>query len=419
MPSAPTSSSRRRRRRLLAVVPVGLGLLTLPAVAAAAYQERSSSDPGAAEHVLRSTPENIFWGGFPIDSPPGITIDSGDTVRVDTISGSGFTNPEVTPEEFWAQFGVGPDEILADGKAFWESLPGRESLGGPHLLTGPVYVEGAEPGDTVEIEVLDLDTRVPFGINLTGPTSGVMAEDYPGWREGDEPLDIEPEIPEGAPGGVLPDVRQHLYRTGEHQGDEVVFFDDGVVIPQQPHMGVMAVAPPAGEFIGRTPDAAPPESGVQISTPPGKFGGNLDVRDLTEGSTLYLPVFQNGAQIFLGDAHSAMGDGEVSGTAVEHSLSGTFRVTVHKDREIDGPWAEDADHWIMMGIDWDLDRAMRFAVQDTVDFLVQEKGMTPAKAYSFASINVNYRAAEVVDGTQVVTGLIPKDVFVEAQDPVG
>jgi acetamidase/formamidase len=110
----------------------------------------------------------------------------------------------------------------------------------------------------------------------------------------------------------------------------------------------------------------------------------------------------------VGDSHSVQGDGEVSGTAIEHSLSGTFRFTVHKGRKIAGPWAEDADYWIMMGIDWDLDRAMKFATQQVVDFLVQQKGFTVPKAFSFASIAVDFHAAEVVDGTQVVTGKIPK-----------
>ncbi|WP_331240985.1 acetamidase/formamidase family protein [Georgenia sp. MJ206] len=391
-------------------IPVVGALLSAPAGA-------TSAGPAAAEdieadNVLLSTPENVVWGGFPIDIEPGVTMGSGETVRVDTLSGSGFTNPAVTPVEYFGALGVQPEEILPDGLAFWETLPTRVSYG-PHVLTGPIYVEGAEPGDTIEIEILDLDLRVPYGVNSTGPTSGVMSETYPGWREGDEPLDIVAQIPDDAPAGVLPDERQHLYRTGTHEGQDVVLFDEGIVIPQQKFMGVMAVAPPTGELIGRTEDAPPPAHGIQTSVPPGKFGGNLDVRDLTEGATLYLPVFQEGAQIFLGDAHSAQGDGEVSGTAVEHSIAGTFRVTVHKDMASDGPWAETADHWIMMGIDWDLDRAMRFAVEDTIDFLVQEKGMTEAKAYSFASINVDYKVAEVVDGTQVVTGMIPKSVFVD------
>ncbi|WP_432505715.1 acetamidase/formamidase family protein [Kineococcus arenarius] len=396
-------------------VPVSGGLFLAPAEADPRASAPVLVDPLKADHHLRATSDTLVWGGFPIDQEPGATMKSGETVRIDTISHTGITNPDVAPEDYWKALGVDRSEILPESWGFWQSLPERQNLGGGHVLTGPVYVEGAEPGDMIEIEVLDLDTRVPYGVNNTGPTSGVFSPTYPGWREEDQPLDIPAEIPEGTPGGVLADERHHLYRTGEYKGEEVVFFDEGVVIPQQKFMGIMAVAPPSGEFVGRTQDAAPPASGVQISTPPGKYGGNLDVKDLTEGSTLYLPVFQGGAQVFMGDAHTSQGDGEVSGTAVEHSLAGTFRITVHKQASIEGPWAEDEDNWIMMGIDWDLDRAMRNAVANTVDFLVREKGMTQAKAYSFASVSVDYRVAEVVDGTQVVTGMIPKDVFEDSK----
>lgn len=342
--------------------------------------------------------------------PPGVTVESGETVHIDTLAGMGATDPEVTPAQYFAPFGVALREILPDLWDFWETLDERERYG-PHLLTGPVYVEGAEPGDTLEIEVLDLEMRVPYGVNFTGPTTGVMGTTYPGWREGDEPLDILEVIPDGAPGGVVPDVRQHLYRTGTWRGQEVAFFDDDVKIPLDLFMGVMGVAPADGAYVGLTPEEAMPESGVQGSIPPGPYGGNLDVKDLRVDSSLYLPVFQEGGQFFTGDAHGVQGDGEVSGTALESSIAGTFRFTVHKGVDIDGPWAEDDDHWIMMGIDWDLDRAMRFAVEETVDFLVETQGMTEAKAFSFASLAVDYHVAEVVDRTQVVTGKIPKRLF--------
>ena len=377
--------------------------------------------PGATwDHHLRSTPDTLHWGGFPIGWEPGLTMRSGETVRVDTLSHQGFTDPAVHPHDYFGAFGVEPEEILTDGVAFWESLPERIATGrryGGHVLTGPIYVEGAEPGDTIAIDILATDTRVPYGFNNTGPTSGVMATTYPGWRDGDPGLDIPADIPPDLPAGVWPDVRTHLYRTGWYRGAEVVQFADDIRIPTRGFMGIMAVAPPTGEFIGDTEDAAPPATGVQSSTPPGMFGGNMDVRDLDVGTTLYLPVFQPGAQVFLGDPHSAQGDGEVSGTAVEHSLSGTFRISLIKAVETELPWAETADHWVMMGIHWDLDRAMRIAVEKTVDFLVTTQGLTVPKAYSFASIAVNYHNAEVVDRTQVVTGYIPKDVFVGRRRP--
>ncbi|PZG15183.1 acetamidase/formamidase family protein [Nonomuraea aridisoli] len=409
--------SSASRRSLLAA---GLAATFGAGVAAPAHASpgdkggRHGPKPAKWDHHLRSTPDNLHWGGFPIGWEPGLTMRSGQTVRVDTLSHQGFTNPDIHPRDYFGAFGVEPDEILPDGVAFWETLPERVATGrryGGHVLTGPIYVEGAEPGDTIVVDILDIDTRVPYGFNNTAPTGGVMATFYPGWREGDEGLDIPAEIPPGLPAGVWPDVRTHLYRTGMHRGEEVVFFSDDIIIPTQKFMGIIAVASPTGEFIGNTEDEPPPAGGVQNSTPPGRFGGNMDVRDLCVGTKLYLPVFQPGAQIFIGDPHSCQGDGEVSGTAVEHSLAGTFRITVIKNVETELPWAETDDHWMMMGIHWDLDRAMRIAVEKTVDFLVTTQDLTVPKAYSFASIAVNYHNAEVVDRTQVVTGYIPKDVF--------
>ncbi len=174
-------------------------------------------------------------------------------------------------------------------------------------------------------------------------------------------------------------------------------------------MGVMAVAP-------RDPVVGQPGvkvAGVQGSVPPGSFGGNMDLKDLTTGSTLYLPVFHSGARFYVGDPHSAQGDGEVSGTAIEQSLSGVFRFIVHKRRAIAGPRAETATHYILMGIDLDLDSALRMAVLEVVDFLVKEKGLTPAKAFSLASIAVDFHIAEAVDLTQLVSGKIPKSLFLE------
>jgi acetamidase/formamidase len=137
----------------------------------------------------------------------------------------------------------------------------------------------------------------------------------------------------------------------------------------------------------------------------------MDNRDLTIGTTLYLPVWQPGGLLFMGDSHSVQGDGEVSQTAVEHSLSGTFRITVLKNTPNDLPWAETDTDWLIMGIDWDLNRATKIAVQKTIDFLGRTHGMSVAEAFSFSSLAVNYHVTEVVDKTQVVTGYVPKSVF--------
>jgi acetamidase/formamidase len=172
-------------------------------------------------------------------------------------------------------------------------------------------------------------------------------------------------------------------------------------------MGIMAVAP--DPVVGQPGVTVP---GVQSSRPPGPFGGNMDVKDLTVGSVLYLPVFHSGALFYVGDPHSAQGDGEVSGTAIEQSLSGRFRFILHEDTPLSMPRAETETHYILMGIDLDLDRALQQAVDEVVAFLVAEKGLTPDKALSLASIAVDFQVAEAVDLTQLVTGKIPKSLFI-------
>ena len=150
---------------------------------------------------------------------------------------------------------------------------------------------------------------------------------------------------------------------------------------------------------------------AMTTRPPGPFGGNLDFKDLTTGATLFLPVFQRGAQFYVGDPHSAQGDGEVNGTAIEHSLTGTFQFILHKNHPLDLPRAETPTHYVVMGIDVDLDRALRIATAQAVEFLMREKGLNASDAYTVASIACDFHIAEAVDLTQVVVGKIPKNIF--------
>ncbi len=356
-------------------------------------EEAATSTQQGEELFVPSRPETVTWGWFPIDRPPVLTIQSGDTVRIDTLSHAGATQNE-EPDIFFRALGVEPGEILQDVRDFWASRSDRPREGrSGHVITGPIYIDGTEPGDMLEVRILDLTTRVPYGVNNTGPTSGVFGDSYPGARPDDAPLD-------------MPRTR-HLIRTAIVEGREVALFSPDIHVPLAPFMGIMAVAP-ADPVVGQ-PGATVP--GVQSSRPPGRFGGNMDVKDLTAGTTLYLPVFQPGARFYVGDPHSAQGDGEVSGTAIEQSLSGVFNFTLHKGRSIAAPRAETATHYIMMGIDLDLDRALRMAVREVVSFLVEEKGLTPDQAFSLASIAVDFHIAEAVDLTQLVSGKIPKSLF--------
>ncbi len=348
-----------------------------------------------ADHFVPSRTENLSWGWYPLDKEPVLTVQSGETVRVETLTHAGSTQSE-DPVTYLTELGVPQNEILPDVIDFWRSREGRERAGrSGHVITGPIYVEGAEPGDVLEVQILELELRVPWGVNNTSPTGGVFATDYPGARPDDPLLDIPPGT-------------RHLIRTGEMNGQQVAFFSPNIQVPLAPFMGILAVAP-ADPAVGQPGVTLP---GVQASRPPGPFGGNLDVKDLAAGTRLYLPVFHPGALFYTGDPHSAQGDGEVSGTAIEQSLTGVFRFVVHKGQSITGPWAETETHYLLMGIDLDLDRAMRNATRAVVDFLVREKELTPAEALSLASVAVDFRVAEVVDLTQVVVGHVPKNLFI-------
>jgi acetamidase/formamidase len=368
----------------------------------------------APDFYVKSTPANTIQGSFPINRPPVVTVKSGAVVKMDTISHQGAVTPGVDPVAFFGSLGVKPADVLPDAIEHWKVMTASgQTPSAAHILTGPVYVEGAEPGDTLEVDILDYKTRVPYGINVTTPVSGVFLPAYPGNRPGDRPLAIPP-APPGAPGGLYPNVHQHLIRTGTNAaGKEVAFFADGIEVPLRMFAGTMGLAPATGVFVGEVPNAPPPPTGIQVSTFPGRFGGNMDNRDLTIGAKLYLPVFQKGGQFYVGDTHGVQGDGEVSGTALEQSLTATYRFVLHKGMKIEWPRAEDDNYWIMMGIDHDLNRAMKIAVEQVIDFLVKEKGMTAAQAYSLASVGVNFVNSEVVDRTQVVSGKIPKVLFVK------
>ncbi|NIW25200.1 MAG: hypothetical protein GWN29_11870, partial [Gammaproteobacteria bacterium] len=297
-----------------------MGLVTLSASALA--------QPVSADHHLQSRPENLSWGWFPIDKAPVLTIESGATVRIDTLSHHGSTQDE-DPLTFLGGFGLAPDEILQDVRDFWASRPERPREGrtGAHVLTGPIEIAGAQPGDMLEVQILEVSARVPYGFNSRGARSGPLSDAYPGTRDGD------------AGASIARDGRT-LIRTAVANGREYALLGAGLRIPIAPFMGIMAVAP-------QDPTVGQPGvtvAGVQSSRPPGDYGGNLDIKLLTPGATLYLPVFHDGALFYAGDPHGVQGHGEVSGTALEQSASGVFRFVLHKDVGITGPRAETPTH---------------------------------------------------------------------------
>jgi acetamidase/formamidase len=390
-------STRTRQAGFLLVIVIGsaagAALISHLTSRAAAQVGSARSATIHYDWFVPSRPETVTWGWLLVDKPPVLRINSGDVVRIDTLSHHGATQA-VHPVEFLGEFGVAPDEVLQDVIDFWNTRDSQPTGAGrgPHIVTGPIYIEEAEPGDMLEIQILDVELRVPYGINNTGPTSGVLAPSYPGTL---------PEDP-AATGG------RKLIHTAKVRGREVALFSDDIIVEVAPFMGTMGVAPAVP--VPGPPVGAPPH-GMQSTRPPGPFGGNLDLKELTAGTTLYLPVFHSGARFYTGDGHSLQGDGEVDGTAIEHSLTPTLRFVVHKGTTIAAPRAETPTHYIVMGIDLDLDRALRIAVQESVDLLVEKKGITAGDAYALASLAVDYSVAEAVNLTQVVYGKIPKRIF--------
>src|SRR5215475_11752946 len=343
---------------------------TLLSLTCAASAQPAPPD-SKSDATLRSTPETVVWGYFAADIPAALRIKSGQTVRVDTVSHGGV-NTGVDPVTFFKNHGVPAGEVLKDAIDIYEKVS-RPRGASAHILTGPIYVEEAEPGDMLEVRILAFEPRVPYGVNNSNRGTGVV-----------------PELL-AAPTPKI--IRLDLARN-------VALFSNDIEVPLVPFMGIMAVAPARDTWL-------------ISSRPPGRYGGNMDFNKLTVGATLYLPVFHNGAQFFTGDSHAVQADGEINGTAIEASLTGTFQFVVHKGagRAMTWPRAEDANYYYAMGMDLDLDVAMKQAAQETVNLLRERKGLSVADAYSLASIAVDFRVAEAVDAVQMIYGAIPKKIF--------
>lgn len=315
------------------------------------------------------TPQNVAWGHLPSGKQPVLRVRSGQTVSIDTLSHQGVNNG-MDPLKFFEAGGVKPDEVLPDALEIYHKADHPKNSGA-HVLTGPVFVEEAQPGDMLEVRVRDLKFRVPYGVNNSNKGTGVLPQIHA------KPY---PKI-----------IRFDLQRR-------VALFAPGIEVPLVPFMGIMTVMPP--QPLGNT-------------RPPGIYGGNMDFNRLTTGSSLYLPVHQAGALFYTGDSHAVQGDGEINGTAIEASLTPVLQFIVHKGAGSAMKWprAEDADNYYVMGMDRDLDLALKEAAQETIKFLQKERGLSPEDAYSLASIGVNYVIAEAVDDVLMVYGAIPKKLF--------
>ena len=321
------------------------------------------------EATLHSTPDTILWGYIAANLPPALTIKPNAIVNIEALSHQGLTTQH-DPEKFFAGYGIPASEVLSDAKAIFSGVK-RPKGASVHILTGPIYIEGADAGDTLEVRVLDIKFRVPYGVNNTGPGKGVLPK-------------------------LLKEQSAKLIRLDLER--RVALFSNDIEIPLNPFMGIMAVSPP-------------PSLGMVSSTPPGPWGGNMDLKFLGVGSSLYLPVFNKGAQFFTGDGHAVQGDGEVDGGAIEISLAPTLQFILHKKKPIKFPWVETATDYLLTGLNIDLNEATRMALQEAVDFLQAEKGMTAADAYALCSLAVDFGIGEAVDIVNLVYAKIPKKIF--------
>lgn len=330
-----------------------------------------SSESKLSNTHIPSTPATVVRGVIPVDQKPVARVLPGQLVSLDTLSHQGI-NTSDDPIAFFARGGIAPEAVLKDAVEVYHQVKPVPGMGA-HVLTGPIHIEGAQPGDLLEIRIVDVKLRVPYGVNASRPGGGVLPE-------------------------LLETPLSHIIHFDMVRG--MALFSEEIEVPLAPFMGIMAVAPPA-------------TAGTVSSRPPGLFGGNLDLKQLTRGATLYLPVFHPGAQFFAGDGHACQGDGEVDTNAIETSLAPTFQFFLHKDqaKKLSWPRAETATHYISMGVDRDLNTAMKAATQEAVNFLMQEKGLLARDAYQLASIAVDFRVAEAVNLNQVVYGMIPKAMF--------
>jgi acetamidase/formamidase len=313
-------------------------------------------------HRLEATPATVAYGYYWSEAQPVLRIASGDIVDVDTL----LTN---TPTGL-GRAGVPDAKIQASLKAIVGEVTGDRKGPGGHILTGPVYVEGAEPGDVLEVKILSIDLPIDYGYN---GCSGYL------------PDNCEKDVP----AKILTLDRKRM--TAE--------FAPGIVVPLRPFYGSIGVAPA-------------PEAGRVSSVPPGRHAGNLDNRELVAGSTLYIPIFAKGALFEIGDGHAAQGDGEVDQTAIETSLRGRLQLTVRKDMKLTWPRAETATDYISMATDPDLAVATKGAIQEMIDFLVAEKKLSRHLAYQLVSVAGNVAVTQLVDKPNLgVHVRLPKAIF--------
>ena len=353
-----------------------------------------------------STLETIKWGYLPnAADKPVLSVPSGATVVFDTVSHEGTLEDQGRdPVKYFGSHGVAPSMVLKDAIAITASpLPHDFAKDGPHIVTGPVAIEGAEPGDVLKVEVLSVVPRVPYGVISNRHGKGALPGEFP------QTPRPEPDASAAEPHkfhnvSVFTPIRRN--RHGQWEGVMKNAHGDEVRFPTSPFMGVMGVAAATEEPVH--------------SVPPGIFGGNMDVKDLGAGTVVYLPVFVPGANFYTGDPHMAQANGEVALTALEHSMRATFRLTLLKKGDaripsasgsLEKPFGETPKYWVAIGLNPDLDEAMKDAVREAIRFLHEKLGMDRAVALAYLSAATDFNVSQVVDRTKGIHALIRKSDF--------
>jgi acetamidase/formamidase len=311
---------------------------------------------------IPSTLPNLRHGNFDPAAEPVAEVADGAEVIIETVSPYSV---DVLTSRGVSQSAILEDEITAVREGAREGPR-------PHVVTGPVAIENAEPGDVLEVAIRDIELRTSYGVNSFDQGSGILLD-------------------------AFSDLNIQVIRLDRDR--QIARLDDGIEVSINPFFGILAVAPPL-------------DNGRVSTTPPSFFGGNLDINALTAGSTIYLPVNTEGGLFFVGDGHAAQGDGEVNSTAIETSLTGTFEFTLHKDiPHLDYPIAETGEGYIVIGMDEDVDAALKHAVERTISLLTRQHNLTPEAAYHLSSVAVDFTISQAVNGTKGVHGIVPKSFF--------
>lgn len=305
-------------------------------------------------HTLLPTPQTVHWGHLDAAIPFVLEIESGDTVEVDTVSGG--------PNDV-----ADPSLMRPAHRLIAQQVP---QIMGPHILTGPIAVKGAMPGDTLEVRILDIELTEDWGWNVIRPLKGTLPEDFPHLSRRVIPIDRQAQV------ARLP---------------------WGADVPLRPFFGIMGVAPPSS--YGRVSSIEPRE-----------YGGNIDNKELTPGSSLFLPVFVPGANFSVGDGHAVQGDGEVCLTALETCMKGRFEFILHK-QPLAFPRAITPTHYITMGMDPDLDDAARQALKNMLAWLQTLKPWNAEEAYVFCSLACDLHVTQLVDGNKGIHAMVKRELL--------